>query len=101
MSSSLRPKTLRAQLVSGQIVLLTALSLVIGGIAVLALHGFLGLHGMHEESGEIELKAGEYDIKLEMFENEGEAGCKLSWEGPGVAKEVVPASALSHKKSDE
>lgn len=41
MSSSLRPETLRAQLVSGQIVLLTALSLVIGGIAVLALHGFL------------------------------------------------------------
>ena len=60
-----------------------------------------GLHGMHEQSGEIELKAGEYDIKIEMFENEGEAGCKLSWEGPGVAKEVVPASALSHKKSDE
>ena len=41
MSSSLRPRTLRAQLVSGQIVLLTALCLVIGGIAVLALHAFL------------------------------------------------------------
>ncbi|WP_329790089.1 HAMP domain-containing sensor histidine kinase [Lentzea sp. DG1S-22] len=41
MSSSLRPRTLRAQLVSGQIVLLTALSLVIGGVAVLALHAFL------------------------------------------------------------
>ncbi|WP_434441387.1 sensor histidine kinase [Lentzea sp. E54] len=41
MSSSLRPRTLRAQLVSGQIVLLTALCLVIGGISVLALHSFL------------------------------------------------------------
>ncbi|MFD9702019.1 sensor histidine kinase [Lentzea sp. NPDC059081] len=41
MSSSLRPRTLRAQLVSGQIVLLTALCLVIGGISVLALHAFL------------------------------------------------------------
>jgi hypothetical protein len=60
-----------------------------------------GLHGMFEQSGEIELKAGEHEIKLEMFENEGEAGCKLSWEGPGIAKEVVPASALTHKKSEE
>ncbi|NKE57171.1 HAMP domain-containing protein [Lentzea sp. PSKA42] len=41
MSSSLRPRTLRAKLVSGQIVLLTALCLVIGGISVLALHAFL------------------------------------------------------------
>ncbi|MDX8033177.1 HAMP domain-containing sensor histidine kinase [Lentzea sp. BCCO 10_0856] len=41
MSSSLRPRTLRAKLVSGQIVLLTALCLVIGGISVLALNAFL------------------------------------------------------------
>ncbi|SDG46148.1 two-component system, OmpR family, sensor kinase [Lentzea fradiae] len=41
MSSDLRPRTLRAQLVTGQIVLLTALSLVIGGVAVLALDTFL------------------------------------------------------------
>ncbi|SER44313.1 two-component system, OmpR family, sensor kinase [Lentzea xinjiangensis] len=41
MSSSLRPRTLRAKLVCGQIVLLTALCLVIGGVAVLALHSFL------------------------------------------------------------
>ncbi|MDX8146813.1 HAMP domain-containing sensor histidine kinase [Lentzea sp. BCCO 10_0061] len=41
MSSSLRPRTLRAKLVSGQIVLLTALCLVIGGVSVLALHAFL------------------------------------------------------------
>ncbi|GGU76359.1 sensor histidine kinase [Lentzea flava] len=41
MSSNLRPRTLRAKLVVGQIVLLTALCLVIGGVAVLALHAFL------------------------------------------------------------
>ncbi|RAS65708.1 two-component system OmpR family sensor kinase [Lentzea atacamensis] len=41
MSSNLRPRTLRAKLVAGQIVLLTALCLVIGGVAVLALHAFL------------------------------------------------------------
>lgn len=41
MSSNLRPRTLRAKLVAGQIVLLTALCLVIGGVAALALHRFL------------------------------------------------------------
>ncbi|MFS8095821.1 HAMP domain-containing histidine kinase [Lentzea alba] len=46
MSSSLRPRTLRprtlrAKLVSGQIALVTALCLVIGGVAVLALHAFM------------------------------------------------------------
>jgi len=48
MSSSLRPRTLRAQLVSGQIVLLTALCLVIGGVSVLALHAFLMSNLDHE-----------------------------------------------------
>ncbi|GGM92175.1 sensor histidine kinase [Lentzea pudingi] len=48
MSSSLRPRTLRAQLVSGQIVLLTALCLVIGGVSVLALHAFLVKNLDHE-----------------------------------------------------
>jgi two-component system, OmpR family, sensor kinase len=41
MSSSLRPRTLRAKLVSGQIVLAVALCLVVGGVAVLALREFL------------------------------------------------------------
>jgi len=55
-----------------------------------------GLHGMEEKDGEVELKAGDHPIKLEYFENEGEAGMKLSWETEGVAKEIVPASALFH-----
>jgi hypothetical protein len=29
---------------------------------------------MEEKSGEVELKAGEHDIKLELFENDGEGG---------------------------
>src|SRR5690349_11349789 len=41
MSSSLRPRTLRAKLVVGQIVLAVALCLVVGGVAVLALREFL------------------------------------------------------------
>ncbi len=60
-----------------------------------------GLHGMEEKEGSVELKAGTYPLKLEFFENEGEAGCKLSWQAPGGEKEIIPASALSHKKSAE
>ncbi|MFI5379183.1 MAG: PA14 domain-containing protein [Tepidisphaerales bacterium] len=60
-----------------------------------------GLHGMEEKEGEVELKAGAHDLKVEFFQNEGEAGCKMSWQAPGGTKEIVPASALSHKKSAE
>jgi hypothetical protein len=57
-----------------------------------------GLHGMEERSGEIDLKAGDHVLKLEMFENGGSAGCRLSWEAPGAAKEAVPAKALFHRR---
>lgn len=60
-----------------------------------------GLHGMEEKSGEIELKAGDHEIKVEYFENAGEAGCKLSWESKGIEKKLIPASALFHRKDKE
>lgn len=60
-----------------------------------------GLHGMEEKGAAVELKEGENAIRVEFFENEGEAGCKLSWKAPGGEKETVPAEALSHKKSAE
>ena len=55
-----------------------------------------GLHAMEEKSGDVELKAGEHVIKVEYFENDVDAGCKLSWRTPGGTKEIVPASVLSH-----
>lgn len=58
-----------------------------------------GLHGMEEKSGEpVELTAGNHEIKIEFFENEGGAGCKVKWSTEGVEKEAIPASALFHKK---
>ena len=61
-----------------------------------------GLHGMEEkESEEIELKAGNHEIRIEMFENEGDAGCRVSWSGEGIEKAVIPASVLFHKKGAE
>ncbi len=55
-----------------------------------------GLHAMEEKDGEVELKAGDHPIKIELFENEGETGMKFSWETNGVSKEIVPTSALFH-----
>jgi hypothetical protein len=59
-----------------------------------------GLHGMEEKNGTIELKAGDHDLKVELFENEGEVGLKVSWRAEGLDKQIIPASALFHK-SDE
>ena len=57
-----------------------------------------GLHGMDEKDGEVELKAGDHEIKIEFFENGGDHGCIASWEAAGGAKEVIPAAVLFHKK---
>ncbi|MEY4534649.1 MAG: hypothetical protein RLZZ246_967 [Planctomycetota bacterium] len=54
-----------------------------------------GLHGMVERSGTVALAAGKHPIRLAFFENGGGAGMILRWQGPGVAKAVIPATALS------
>ncbi len=60
-----------------------------------------GLHGMEEKEGEVELKAGEHEIKIDLFENEGGTGCKVSWSAEGVDKQILPASVLFHKKDKD
>jgi two-component system OmpR family sensor kinase len=52
MSSSLRPRTLRAKLIAGQVAVLLALSVGTGAIAALALHGFL-THDLDRQINEI------------------------------------------------
>jgi len=53
-----------------------------------------GLHGMQERSGSIGLRAGKHALRVEFFEAVGGAGLVVSWEGPGVGKQTIPASAL-------
>jgi len=60
-----------------------------------------GLHAMEEKSGEVTLKAGDHDLKVELFENDGDVGCKLSWEASNAAKEILPEGALFHKKDKD
>ena len=52
-------------------------------------------HSRTENSGTVSLTAGvRYRIRMEFYENGGDAVARLSWSGPSVAKAVVPRSAL-------
>ncbi len=53
-----------------------------------------GIHAMTEVAGTIALAAGVHAIRIEFFERTGAAGLIASWQGPGVAKEVIPADAF-------
>ncbi len=53
-----------------------------------------GLHGMLERAGTAALAAGLHPLRVEFFENQGGAGLIFRIQGPGLAKQVVPASML-------
>jgi pectate lyase len=53
-----------------------------------------GIHPMQEASGEILLKAGKHFIKAVYFEKTGSEGLEVRWEGPGIAKELIPDNRL-------
>ncbi len=49
-----------------------------------------------EWSGSIDLVAGQqYDFRMDYFDRSGGAQAKFSWSGPGISKQIVPASAFS------
>ena len=52
-------------------------------------------HSATEDTGSIELKAGEkYSLKMEYYEKTGGAVAKLLFSSPGQPKQIVPADAL-------
>ena len=55
-----------------------------------------GLHSAMEKSSEIALGKGIHSIRISFFEKTGGNMLNLSWKGPGIAKEKVPASRLYH-----
>jgi hypothetical protein len=59
-----------------------------------------GIHGMKEKRGEVELKAGDHPLKLELIQAGGGVGCKLLWQAEGMEKAIVPATALAPKKDE-
>lgn len=58
-----------------------------------------GLHGMQERSATVTLTAGHHHLKVEFFEQGGGAGLEFRWSGPGIAKQIVPVSALWQEDS--
>lgn len=51
---------------------------------------------MVEKSGKVKLKAGTHSLRVELFERTGSVGLFVSIAGPGLDKQVIPASMLSH-----
>ena len=58
-----------------------------------------GLHAYSEASGTIKLEAGFYPFTANFFEASGEEKFAVSWEGPGIKKQALPAAALFTKKT--
>jgi len=56
-----------------------------------------GSHAMRERDGRVTLSAGDHDLHLEFIEEEGDAGCILSWSFAGQSKCVIPREALFHR----
>jgi len=55
-----------------------------------------GLHPAIERSKTIGLKTGLYPIEVKYFQEGGTNMLKVSWKGPGIEKEEIPAYVLSH-----
>lgn len=58
-----------------------------------------GLHLMVEKSGKVSLEAGLHQIVVTYFDNGGNDGLVVSWEGPGFTKQVIDGSVLRGKSS--
>lgn len=52
------------------------------------------LQGMTERSGEVPLKTGLHPITVKYFNAGGAFGLKVSYEGPGIEKQAIPAMVL-------
>ncbi|MBU6398685.1 MAG: cytochrome c1 [Verrucomicrobia bacterium] len=55
-----------------------------------------GHHASTEKRGTLELKAGDYPIVVTYFNQDGPYDLRVFWRGPGIQKQEIPASALSH-----
>ena len=55
------------------------------------------IHGPTEDSGSIDLEAGQWvDLRLEFFEEGGDAVIRLEWSSASIPREVVPADRLQY-----
>jgi predicted alpha-1,2-mannosidase len=57
-----------------------------------------GLHPFTEIYKCFSLKAGYHRVMVKYFQEGGSNGLKVSWQGPDIQKQEIPASALFHKE---
>lgn len=55
-----------------------------------------GAHGPQEQRGVAGLMKGKHEIEIRFFEASGGESLIVSWQGPGIKKQVIPASILTH-----
>lgn len=60
-----------------------------------------GNHIPEEKSGEVDLAAGDHAIRVEYYDNNGGASCRLKWASDALKAEPVPARVLFHAKDAE
>jgi hypothetical protein len=53
-----------------------------------------GVHALIQQSNSIGLKAGLHAISVGYFNATGDEGLQVSYSGPGIAKQLIPSSAL-------
>ncbi|GAB4415846.1 MAG: hypothetical protein OHK0039_24790 [Bacteroidia bacterium] len=54
-----------------------------------------GDHGVIERSGRTDLTTGKHRLRVDWFNGGGGSALSLAYEGPGISKQVVPASRLT------
>ena len=56
--------------------------------------------GLTEHSAPIKLRPDTvYPIRMEYYENSGDAAAYLSWSGPGIAKQIIPTAYLTSTRT--
>jgi len=56
-----------------------------------------GIHPDQERNGKIKLTKGEHAIRVIYFDGGGNTALQVSWKGPGIKKEEIPAELLAHE----
>ncbi len=51
-------------------------------------------HSATTTSATIDLSRGSHPIQIDYYQGAGEASVKLEWQGPGISRQIVPASVL-------
>ena len=60
-----------------------------------------GLHGPEDKVTGLHLAQGDHPLAIDYFVDRNKPFFQLEWEGPGLPRQEIPASALLHKADDQ